>query len=477
MPPKKKAGKSGKGGKAGGGIIDGVSMTEMSREQLEAFALRIRDELEREREERNFFQLERDRLYTFWEITRQQLEENKAELCNKDRAIEEAAEKHDMEIKIYKQKVKHLMYDHHSHLAELKANNMVTLKMAENDYCEQELELENDKKALKAQLVEMGLTHEEEIKALRLEHSSELSELRNKFSAEAEVLEGKMDARLASLRNQLSLKHKLELAEVEERKNQQIQHLVNNHQQAFSELKAYYNDITVNNLALITSLKEQMAKMKDNEERIEKKLKEVSNENKKLVQPLREAREQVTDLQRQLTNYNKDKTSLSNMKKHLSYVTKQLEDLTNEYDVLEMAFEKVKEERDDLHDKFVSAILELQQKSSMKNVLLEKKLQILTAALEQRDVQVAEVMAATNIDPKAMHSVNKKLEELLATKNNQIQELQLEVARVMKIHDDMVINLEGRLKAMGISREEVGLHSSSTLRPKTHKSSASVSTQ
>lgn len=45
---------------------------------------------------------------------------------------------------------------------------MVTLKMAENDYAEQELELEKDKKALKAELVEMGLTHEEEIKALCL---------------------------------------------------------------------------------------------------------------------------------------------------------------------------------------------------------------------------------------------------------------------------------------------------------------------
>ncbi|XP_054257958.1 dynein regulatory complex subunit 4-like [Macrosteles quadrilineatus] len=467
MPPKKKASKSGKGGKGSGGIIDGVSMTEMSREQLEAFAFRIRDELEREREERNFFQLERDKLYTFWEITRQQLEENKAELSNKDRAIEEAAERHDMEIKIYKQKVKHLMYDHHSHLAELKANNMVTLKMAENDYSEQEIELEKDKKALKAQLVEICLSHEDEIKALRLKHSTELSELRGKFAAEAEVLENKMDARLATLRNQLNLKHKLELAEVEERKNQQIQHLVNNHHQAFSELKAYYNDITVNNLALITSLKEQMAKMKDNEERIEKKLKEVSNENKKLTEPLKEAREQVADLQRQLTNYNKDKVSLSNMKKHLSHVTKQLEDLNGEYDVLEMAFEKVKGERDELHDKFVSAILELQQKSSLKNVVLEKKLEVLTAALEQRDVQVAEVMAATNIDPKAMHSVNKKLEELLASKNNRIQELQLEVARVLKAHDDMVLELESRLKTLGISSEDVGLQTK--LRPR-HKS-------
>lgn len=140
------------------------------------------------------------------------------------------------------------------------------------------------------------------------------------------------------------------------------------------------------------------------------------------------------------------------MKKHVHQLTKQLEDLSGEYDVLEMAFEKVvlahltylinyyslccvfqflfgnnnynkihyigvgfkvKEERDDLHDNFVSAILELQQKSSMKNVLLEKRLEIMTTALEQRDVQVAEVMAATNIDPKAMHSVNKKLEVIL----------------------------------------------------------------
>lgn len=45
----------------------------MSREQLEKFALNIKAEMEREREERNFFQLERDKLRTFWEITRNQL--------------------------------------------------------------------------------------------------------------------------------------------------------------------------------------------------------------------------------------------------------------------------------------------------------------------------------------------------------------------------------------------------------------------
>lgn len=45
----------------------------MNRDQLEAFALRLKAEMDREREERNYFQLERDKIRTFWEITRQQL--------------------------------------------------------------------------------------------------------------------------------------------------------------------------------------------------------------------------------------------------------------------------------------------------------------------------------------------------------------------------------------------------------------------
>lgn len=61
---------------------------------------RIREELDREREERNYFQLERDKIHTFWEITRRQLEEKKAELRNKDREMEEAEERHQVEIKV-----------------------------------------------------------------------------------------------------------------------------------------------------------------------------------------------------------------------------------------------------------------------------------------------------------------------------------------------------------------------------------------
>jgi len=56
--------------------------------------------MEREREERNYFQLERDKINTFWEITQQQHNESKAALRNKDREMEDMEERHQVEIKV-----------------------------------------------------------------------------------------------------------------------------------------------------------------------------------------------------------------------------------------------------------------------------------------------------------------------------------------------------------------------------------------
>ena len=67
---------------------------------MEDHIVRLREELEREREERNYFQLERDKINTFWEFTKRQLEEKKAELRNKDREMEDAEERHQLETKV-----------------------------------------------------------------------------------------------------------------------------------------------------------------------------------------------------------------------------------------------------------------------------------------------------------------------------------------------------------------------------------------
>ncbi len=65
----------------------------------------------------------------------------------------------------------------------------------------------------------------------------------------------KYEKKMSTLRDELELQRKMEIHEIEERKNAQINALMRNHEKAFTDIKNYYNDITLNNLALINSLK------------------------------------------------------------------------------------------------------------------------------------------------------------------------------------------------------------------------------
>lgn len=460
MPPKK--GKKGKKGKKKSAkaktptVIDGVSTEEMTKEQLEEHIVRLREELDREREERNYFQLERDKVNTFWEITKRQLEEKKAELRNKDREMEDAEERHQIEIKVYKQKVKHLLYEHQNNISELKAESAVALKLSQNDHRSNETDLRKDKRGLKVELKEQELAHEDVIKNLKKAHDETITNLGQDFERQAREIEQKYEKKMRALRDELDLRRKTEIHEIEERKNGQINTLMKNHEKAFSDIKNYYNDITLNNLALINTLKEQVEEMKKKEERMEKQMAELMTENKRLMEPLQKAREEVDDLRKQLANYDKDKQSLASAKARLRVMEEEYKNLQWEHDVLEQRFEKVQAERDDLYRKFVKAIHEVQQKSNFKNLLLEKKLSALADTLEKKEAQLNEVLSASNLDPTALTVVTRKLEDVLDSKNSAIKDLQYELARVCKAHNDLMKTYEAKLTQFGVPTDELG---------------------
>ena len=70
----------------------------------------------------------------------------------------------------------------------------------------------------------------------------------------------------------------------------------------------------------------------------------------------------------------------------------------------------VQRERDELYGKFTAAILDVQQKTGFKNLVLERKLQALSTAVEKKELQLNEVLAASNLDPAALTLVSRKLE-------------------------------------------------------------------
>lgn len=78
------------------------------------------------------------------------------------------AENHEAELKLYKQKVKHLMYEHQTNLSETKADHLVALKLAQDDHVAQENELIKDKTELKKIQKEQEMAYMNEIRALKL---------------------------------------------------------------------------------------------------------------------------------------------------------------------------------------------------------------------------------------------------------------------------------------------------------------------
>lgn len=86
-------------------------------------------------------------------------------------------------------------------------------------------------------------------------HDEEITKLRSDFERQSKEIEAKYEKKMRTLRDELDLRRKTEIHEIEERKNGQINSLMKNHEKAFSDIKNYYNDITLNNLALINTLK------------------------------------------------------------------------------------------------------------------------------------------------------------------------------------------------------------------------------
>lgn len=229
-------------------IIDDVDTSEMTREKLEQFLLKVKEELEKERIERNYFQIERDKIRAFWEIARQQLGEAKTELRNRDRAGEEALEENEALLETEKQKIKHLKYEQQAAGAALRSENLVTLKAAKEDYTNQEVELLCDKRYLKQEMREKIIASQDEMRRAKLIHAEQLSKARQDYEERVRQIEDKADKKLTETKLELSAKQKSEIDDTEYRKNKQLSELIASHEKAFVDLKNYYNDITLNNL-------------------------------------------------------------------------------------------------------------------------------------------------------------------------------------------------------------------------------------
>jgi chromosome segregation ATPase len=265
------------------------------------------------------------------------------------------------------------------------------------------------------------------------------------------------ESRLDDLRKDLELRRKMEIHEIEERKNGHINDLLRNHEKAITLMRQYYNSITRDNLALIKSLEDEIELLKVKHEHNEKALEEISKKNEELTKPLEETAREVDRLRESLKNYQKQKNSLHHARARVTALEDQFKSMTADHKLLQKQYGSLEHERDHLYNTFESTVVSIRDRSEHKNKVLEQMLDEYKEKFETKRTEFTSVLRASNPDPVVLHNVTKKLDDVLTAKNEQIKELKYETAKVTKAHNDLVRVYEDKLRALGIPDNELGL--------------------
>ena len=448
------------------------SVEEERRLQLLTLAKSLKKKVKTETNDFNRFQTQRDQLNYFWVFERKNLEDKKSERRHKDREEQDLEEKHQVDIKLYKQSVKHLLHEHQEEVTDLKTHYEMLSKLQEDGAREESAKKKQDEREAKVELKLTETSHQDFITKIKHEHDENIKRVRSEYELRSKELRIKFEQKMNWIRVKMETQRKTETQQIEENKNAHIDSLVKEHGEAFAKIKAYYHDITHTNLDKIKGLKEDVALLKSKAQNDKKKMEKITRENKKMKKPLQIAQAEVEQLKKQLgeyvlslfisthtklthlqiNRYNKDKSILKTFKEKLLSKEEEMENLKWKIEVLGQQFESVQKEKDALYDQFQESIYDVKQKSNFKRQLLERKIDAMNSKLEQTDVHMNKFLSHANVEEISSRPTTDVMEH----KNEEIRELQMKLQTLVDKHNDLISHYEARMVEHGVPIEELG---------------------
>ena len=429
----------------------------MDGQTLEKKIQSLRERLTDARMKRNLIQIEKDMIHDFYSNTKNEIKENEAQIKNYETKMEKMEEQHKVMIKVYMQKVKHLEYEHSHDWDTVKVNSENAMKGEKDFNIATEKDMRKDKQEKKIQYVDnenAALSSIEDAEEALRDKLKELEiVLEKQKHSEIKLYEIKLD----QLKKELELRLKVEIHEIEERKNQHYNNLMKNHESAFRDMKDYYNDITRENLELIRVHKENLADVQKGIIEKQQNIDFYKENNKKLQIPLEKIKDEKKTLEKQLATYEKDKMSLRNAKAQFKVLSKKVKDFEIMKKELDEKMDKVEKEKGDMYSKFEVVVDQLKSKAEYKNLLLEEKLNQLEEEHLRKETQLHELIQRSVVEPKTVDEIWKRMEEAIEAKNSLLKNLKYSLAHATKAYNDAIRVYEAKLIEFGIPAEELGL--------------------
>jgi hypothetical protein len=204
------------------------------------------------------------------------------------------------------------------------------------------------------------------IHKMNYEQKNDIKSIEQKFDNVISDLVEKCENRKLVLESDYELRRKVDVHEVEERKNSHIDDLTRNHNKSYNQMKEYFNKITSDNLSLVKTLQSQIREIKKRSEMNKNALYESKSEFERLTgifynfivmiliilftDETSKETLKLSSMQLKLKQRNSDKLAFKNsllrkteLDKSLKMSKQNLELLQKEYEVVENEFNSLQE--------------------------------------------------------------------------------------------------------------------------------------
>lgn len=383
--------------------------------------------------------------------------EIKDKIRDKLREKQELNDKQEYELKVYQEKVKHLLYEHELLITNLRIECEEVLKTLENVDRDEQYHLQTNIRSLLIKQKENILKHNELLNEYKIMNNQNVMDFRKEYKIKINDLYNKYNERFLKIRKNYKQERKMKIKLIESSKNKHIYHLMKKHKQSLNDIKNYYSDIIHSNLDLIKSLKSEILEVQKKEKSKEQQMLEISNINKSLSKPLKKYLNDIEILKNTLKTYEKEKEILKNTQESINKLQNEYDSLQWKHEILQQKFVQEKEEYDILNDKYQNTLLDINQKKSLKTLILDKSIKQINAEIEKQDINFNEILSSMNIKPSSIDTIiSTKLDDVIKIKDETIKHLENKEIDIKHQYYHMIAYYENLMNKYNIPISELG---------------------
>ena len=371
------------------------------------------------------------------------------------REAEEIEERNRAQIQVHKQKVKHLLHTHANDLHRIDDEHKTLQKQQQDEHQQDLKKADTNATSLMDEFMNNQVTHAGQVTQQKEDTKTFIQKMKEDYDKHFKEIEDEQERNMEALYEDYNLQRINELHEIQERKDRHINQLIKNHKKAFNEMRNFYNKITQDHLSYITQYEAEynaiLARLRD----YEKRKKDYDKDIQELTKQFAEKKAENSELHKKLSTYEADKMALANSRNMIQSLTMEIDSLKHQHSVKEARFKKMEQEKEQLLEKFEASVHDVKQKTEFRALLLQKKVETLGEVLKKKEGNLEEMIETSDIPPEEVQELSDQVADLLRAKNQVIDNLEYELAKATKAHNDLITVYRAKMTAAGVPEDEL----------------------